>query len=500
MKKMKEEAGEGAWGALRTLFLWGTVAVCAVMGEVQEPGGSARPLNLLLVVVDDLTANALSSYGNTVCQTPHVDALSNRGVRFTRAYCQATYCGPSRAAMLSGYYPHASRVFGYGSPRAAIGNRATWPEQFRRAGFHTARVSKIFHMDVPGGIEKGSDGADDPVSWSERHNSPGPEWQAPGRGETLEGNPGGNLPVVGGNTFVVVESSLGDLLHSDGKTASTAIEFVEKRAHSEESWFLAVGFVRPHVPFVAPAAYFEPFLPFEKLVLPPKHESGLATLWAGTPKAGVNYKTSHNMRMDLQQQRKALGGYYACVRYVDAQLGRILSALDRTGSRENTVVVFTSDHGFHLGEHDFWAKVSLREESARVPLIISVPGKRAAVCDAIVELQDLYRTTAKLCGVRVSEHVQGRDLSPLLDDPSLRIRDFAFSVAPMREGFLIREESWAYLQYGEDGSGGSDLYEMNSDPFQHRNRAADPDFQKDVVRLRALLAEKLRQVRNCDLH
>jgi iduronate 2-sulfatase len=237
-------------------------------------------------------------------------------------------------------------------------------------------------MGVPGGIEEGGDGrnhnngdgADDPASWTEKFNSPGPEWKAAGVGETLEGNPDGKKPVVGGNTFVVVEAEGDDLVHSDGKTAAKAVELI--RQHADKPFFLAVGFVRPHVPFVAPKKYFEPFKPYDKLPLPPKIPGD----WDDIPKAGINYKTSVNMKMDIRRQKKALGGYYACVAYVDAQVGKVLDALEQSGQAGNTIVIFTSDHGYHLGEHDFWAKVSLRDESAMVPLIIKVPGKQPAVC------------------------------------------------------------------------------------------------------------------------
>ena len=144
-----------------------------------------QKLNVLFIISDDLTSTALSCYGNKVCQTPSIDRLAARGTRFTGAYCQGTFCGPSRASFMSGYYPHATGVLGYISPRKAIGDRATWSQHFKNSGYYTARVSKIFHMGVPGGIEEGSDGADDPASWTEKFNSQGPEWRAPGTGETL---------------------------------------------------------------------------------------------------------------------------------------------------------------------------------------------------------------------------------------------------------------------------------------------------------------------------
>ena len=182
-----------------------------------------KKYNVLFIISDDLTSTALSCYGNTVCKTPNIDALAARGTRFTRTYCQGTYCGPSRASFMSGYYPHATGVLGYKSPRPQIGNRATWSQHFKNNGYHSTRISKIYHMGVPGGIEQGGHGADDAASWTERFNSPGPEWKAPGQGETLEGNPDGKRPVVGGNTFVVVEAEGDDLVHSDGKTAANTI-------------------------------------------------------------------------------------------------------------------------------------------------------------------------------------------------------------------------------------------------------------------------------------
>ena len=449
--------------------------------------------NVLFIISDDLTSTALSCYGNEVCRTPNIDGLAAQGTRFTRAYCNATYCGPSRASFMSGYYPHATGVLGYTSPRPAIGDRATWSQHFKNAGYHTARVSKIYHMGVPGGIEEGGDGADDPASWTERFNSPGPEWKAPGVGETLEGNPDGKKPVVGGNTFVVVEAEGDDLVHSDGKTAAKACELIAQ--HQDKPFFLAVGFVRPHVPFVAPKPYFEPFLPYEKLTVPPKIPGD----WDDIPKAGINYKTSVNMKMDERRQKKAVGGYYASVAYMDAQVGKVLDALERSGQADNTLVIFTSDHGYHLGEHDFWAKVSLRDESAMVPLIVKVPGKKPAVCHSLVELIDLYPTIAQLCGLDVPARLQGRDLSPMFDDPSFSVRDAAFCVAPSSRGFLLREDRWAYLQYAEDASKGIELFDMEEDPKQYTNLAARPDHQAEVERLKAKLAAKLTEIRTNDL-
>lgn len=462
---------------------------------------AAERFNVLFIISDDLTASALSCYGNPVCKTPNIDSLAARGTRFTHAYCQATYCGPSRASFLSGYYPHATGVLGYTSPRPQIGDRATWPEHFQNDGYYSARVSKIFHMGVPGGIQTGGDGrdhdggngADDARSWTERFNSPGPEWMAAGDGETLENNPDGKKPVVGGNTFVVVEADGDDAVHADGKTAEKASQLI--REHANEPFWLGVGFVRPHVPFVAPRPYFEPFQPYAQLDLPARVDGD----WDDIPKAGINYKTSVNMKMDNRRQKKALGGYYAAVSYMDAQVGKVLDALRQAGIEDKTIVIFTSDHGYHLGEHDFWAKVSLHEESAAVPLIICVPGKKPAVCDSLVELLDLYPTTASLCGLTVPPHLQGQDISAMLDTPTTEVRDAAFGVAPSQTGFLIREGRWAYIQYGENASQGRELFDMEIDPHQFTNLATSSDYADVVDRLQAKLTRKLAEVRDNDL-
>ena len=456
------------------------------LGYSNEP----ERMNVLFIISDDLTSTALSCYGSEVCQTPHIDKIAARGTRFTRTYCQGTYCGPSRASFMSGYYPHATGVLGYVSPRPRIGDRATWSQHFKNSGYYTARVSKIFHMGVPGDIEKGSNGADDEASWTERFNSQGPEWRATGLGETLEGNPDGKRPVVGGNTFVVVAADGDDLEHSDGRTAEKACQLI--RDHQDEPFFLGVGFVRPHVPFVAPSPYFDPY-PFEDMPLPEK----ILGDWDDIPKAGINYKTSKNMKMNLEQQHKAVSGYFASVAYMDAQVGKVMQALRESGLEDRTIVIFTSDHGYHLGEHDFWAKVSLHEESAKVPLIISVPGKDPAVCNSLTELIDLYPTLSSLCGLEVPSRIQGKDLTPLFDDPDVEIRNAAFSVNG--KGFLLRTQRWAFIQYGENGKGGFELFDMQKDPRQYRNLAGDPEHAETLAEFKAALTQKLEEVRDNDL-
>ncbi|MDX2415319.1 MAG: sulfatase [Bacteroidales bacterium] len=468
------------------LLLLALILLCGCSSLPEKP-------NVLFIISDDLTATAVSSYENNVCQTPNIDKLAKQGVRYTAAYCNYPVCGPSRASLMNGYYPHASLTFGYVSGRKNIGpDRQTLAQLFKDNGYYTARVSKIFHMGVPIDIEKGTNGTDDKASWTERFNSQGPEWTAEGEAELVQGNPDGTIERKGGNVMTIVKADGDDLVHSDGKTALKACELIS--LHKDEPFFLAVGFVRPHVPFVAPLSYFDPY-PFAKIIMPEK----VVGDWDDIPKRGINYVTSVNGRMNLEQEKKAVAAYYASVSFMDAQVGKVLQRLKDEGLEKKTIVVFTSDHGFHLGEHNFWMKVSLHEESVRVPLIIKVPGKKPKVCHSLTELLDLYPTLAALAGLNYSEHIQGKSLTATIDNPELSLRDTVFSVSQGGRTFLLRTKLWAYIQYDEDAGSGMELFDMIKDPKQFTNLAADPEYADIAEAFRLGLAAKLKQVRNNDL-
>lgn len=455
---------------------------------------SEKP-NVLFIISDDLTATAVSAYGNKLNTTPNIDRLASEGVRFTRAYSQYPVCGPSRASLMFGYYPDATTTYGYVSGRENVGpDRNSWTQLFKENGYFTARVSKIYHMGVPGDIEKGSNGTDDEASWTERYNSPGPEWKAEGEAELVQNNPYGQKPRQGGNVMTIVEADGGDPVHSDGKTAEKASELI--RDHKDEPFFLAVGFVRPHVPFVAPREYFEPY-PYRQMVLPPKVQND----WDDIPPNGINYVTSVNARMSVEQEKKAVAGYYASVSYMDAQVGKVLQTLEEEGLEDNTIVIFTSDHGFHLGEHRFWMKVSLHEESVKVPLIIKAPGQEPAVTHSLTELLDLYPTVAELAGLDYSDHLQGKSLVKTLENPDHLVRDVAFSMHRWRGNFayLLRSDKWAYIQYDEDGGSGMELFDMEHDPKQYNNLAHNPLYQDIVDEFQMRLKKKLEKVRDNDL-
>ncbi|MCD6544233.1 MAG: sulfatase [Flavobacteriaceae bacterium] len=449
--------------------------------------------NVLFIIADDLTATAVSSYEHKVSQTPNIDKLAKEGVQYSKAYCQYPVCGPSRASFMSGYYPNATTTYGYVSGRENIGpNRQTWSQLFKDNGYYTARVSKIFHMGVPIDIETGSNGEDDEASWTERFNSQGPEWKAIGQAELVQGNPDGKIERKGGNVMTIVKAEGNDLVHSDGKTAKKAIELIKK--HKNEPFFLAIGFVRPHVPFVAPKKYFKPY-PFENIIMPKKVEGD----WDDIPKRGINYVTSVNGQMSLEQEKKAVAAYYASVAYMDKQVGKVLNALKEEGLEDNTIIIFTSDHGFHLGEHRFWMKVSLHEESVRVPMIIKVPGKKPAICNSFVELIDLYPTIAELAGLKTSKHLQGKSLVKTIDNPNFKVRDMAFSVSQGGKSFLLRTEKWAYIQYDEDAKSGIELYDMIKDPKQFTNLARLSAYQDLITEFKEKLKIKLLEVHSNDL-
>lgn len=450
--------------------------------------------NVLFIISDDLTTTALGAYGNPIAQTPAIDQLAKESMIFTKAYTQYPVCGPSRASFMFGYYPNATQTYGYVSGRENVGpERPSMAELFKQNGYYTARVSKIYHMGVPGDIEIGSDGKDDPASWTEKFNSQGPEWTAAGKAELVQNNPDGNIERKGGNVMTIVQADGDDLAHSDGKTAEKASELIRK--HKEEAFFLAVGFVRPHVPFVAPANYFTPF-PYEGIKLPRQVEND----WDDIPERGINYVTSVNAEMNEVQKQKAIAAYYASVSYMDAQVAKVLNTLKEEGLEDHTIVVFTSDHGFHLDEHEFWMKVSLHEESVLVPMMIKVPGMKPGQSDSFVELLDLYPTLADLAGLSYPKVIQGKNLKPVLQNPRKNVRDFAFSVTQGGKSFLIRTEDYAYIQYDEDAGSGIELYDMKRDPEQFNNLANSPEYLPVVKKMQSKLANKLKEVRENDLN
>ena len=224
------------------------------------------------------------------------------------------------------------------------------------------------------------------------------------------------------------------------------------------------------------------------MVLPPKIPGD----WDDIPKTPGNRRTSKSLQMDIHQQKKLIRAYYASVSYMDAMTGKVMKALEESGQRDNTIVIFTSDHGYHLGEHDLWSKVSIHEESARVPLIICFPRKKPAACHSFAELLDLYPTVSSLCGLKIPANIQGKDISRMLDDPTTKVRD---AILCSGKGRLYREARWALLDYGKQG----ELYDMQKDPKQYTNLFHKSEYAETVTELRQKLKAKLVEVSQNDL-
>lgn len=437
----------------------------------QQPALQARP-NVLLLVADDLAAGALSTYGNTQCRTPAIDGLAARGMRFDRAYCQYPVCGPSRVALLSGLYPRTSGVMdnGQAGPWASRDDLPpTLPQLFRAGGWQTTRISKVFHMRVPGDITAGVDGADHAPSWDRRFNCRAPEWQTPGAArhlsrEDLKKDPDKHYNLGFGTAFYVVEGDGDGLEQADHQAASRAIEVLQE--DRDRPFFLAVGFVRPHVPLVAPKSYYAPY-PAEAMALAPSVAGDVDDI----PKLGRSRSSADFGLSDPGKQRQVLRAYYASVSYLDAQVGRILAALETSGKAGNTIVIFTSDHGYHLGEHGFWQKLSLHEESARIPLIVAGPGAETGTTESLAQQIDLFPTLADMAQLDAPAHLQGRSLAPVLANPAEQVHEHVY--CGMRSGQMLRTARYAYLRW-KDGS--TELYDMRLDPLQFRNRAGDPSL------------------------
>lgn len=426
--------------------------------------GGTRP-NVLFIATDDLN-NDLGGYGHRIVRTPNLDRLARRGVRFDRAYCQFPLCSPSRSSLMTGLRPDTTRVFDLQYHfRTGLPHVVTLPQMFRGGGYTAARVGKIYHYGNPGQI--GTSGLDDPPSWDEVHNPAGIDRTR------LESALTNYTPKRGlGSAMAFHADPAGrDEEHTDGMVATRAVEWLER--HREEPFFLAVGFYKPHTPYIAPKKYFDlyekaritlPELPVGYTNRVPRPALGGTQPW---PYFGVTE----------DQARDCVRAYYAVISFLDAQVGRLLDAVDRLGLRENTIVVFWSDHGYHLGEHGLWMKQSNFEQSARVPLIIAVPGMRSAgrACARPVELLDLYPTLADLAGLPAPDGLQGTSLRPLLEHPRAEWRRPAFTQV-QRGGFpghSVRTERWRYTEW-DFGKRGLELYDHRRDPAEMRNLASDP--------------------------
>ena len=431
--------------------------------------------NVLFIISDDLKASVLGCYGDKVCKTPNIDKLAARAMVFDRAYCQGLACAPSRTSFMHSRY-HGAK------------GRVNLGQHFKANGFYSARVGKIYHMRVPGDIIAGTDGLDIPSTWTEKFNSAGQEAHTPGDyaclnlnifTRKLEGRQSTRMPH---RMFVSVSYEGDGSDQPDHKTASKTIELLRK--HKDKRFLLAAGLVRPHYPMVQPKQYFHPY-PWQKMVLPRSVPNDLEDM----PRLAITRSRSelNGIAKFPDNQRRMWSAYYASVTFMDEQVGRILDELDRLGLREKTAIVFTSDHGYHLGEHTFWQKSNLHEEVTRVPLVISMPGLKPGRSSSLVELVDLFPTLSAAAGLQAPGDLHGTSLLPILKDPVARVKESALSIHS--SGTSMRTASWTYTRY-KDGS--EELYDMKNDPGQFTNRANDVKAAVTLAEQRKAFEKRLK--------
>jgi iduronate 2-sulfatase len=445
-------------------------------------------MNVLFLAADDLR-NDLGCYGDTLVKTPNLDRLASRGLVFNRAYCQQALCNPSRASLLTGRRVDTLRLWDLRTHfRDTLPEVVTLPQHFKNNGYFTQNIGKIFHNWV-------HDLQGDPASWSvpavmhfARHDSDTP---------LTEGPPAPNLAADPKCECRDVP----DEGYFDGRVARLAVEALRERRVAGQPFFLAVGFWKPHSPFNAPKRYWDLYRRDEvPLPLPPDWpQDAPSVAWHnGRELLGEPART-----LTPEAIREMRHGYLANISYLDAQIGRVLDELDRLQLTEQTLVVFWSDHGFHLGEHSLWAKTSNFELDARVPLIIATPKAKTAgkTTEALAELMDLYPTLVELCGLPPAKGLEGVSLVPVLSSPRKSVRAAAltqhprpayFQGAPATMGYSVRTDRFRYTEWRDWKSGETtarELYDHRADPAETRNVALDSSRGREIARC----AQQLRR-------
>jgi arylsulfatase A-like enzyme len=434
---------------------------CLVFLSVARGEAIVKKPNVLFIICDDLNTD-LGCYGDPQMKTPNIDRLAARGVRFSNAFCQYPLCGPSRASFMTGLYPDQSLIRGNAIRiRERVPNVVTMSQMFRNNGWQATRIGKVYHYNVPRDI--GTDGHDDPDSWDEVVNPSG-------RDKTDESMVVTLIPGQYGATLSWLRAEGSDNEQTDGIAATEAIARIKAHAPESKPFFLAVGLYRPHTPYVAPEKYFDLY-PVDAIKVPAFHDELEKTI----PPAAFSSLRVHKEQINLNPQtsREVIQGYHASISFADTQVGRILDALDESGLAANTIVVFTSDHGYHMGQMGHWQKLTLYDQGTRVPFIIAAPGKSAAggtACPA--EMLDFYPTLAELCGLKPPATIQGVSLVPVLNDAAARPRVDALTVKDP-DGASLRTERFRYTEWGKDGVNGRELYDHKSDPEELHNLAGD---------------------------
>lgn len=474
-----------------TTLAWLMVAGAVLSQSAGARETSSRP-NVLFIAIDDLRP-ALGCYGDQVAITPNIDRLARRGTVFNRAYCQQAVCSPSRLSLLTGRRPDTIRVWDLGTHfREAIPDVVTLPQHFKNNGYHTQSLGKIYH-----GSGKPSQ---DPPSWSVKSQydfvrDPKLRYALPK-----------NLLGKGLKRSAAEAADVADNVYIDGIVCEAAMRTLAELNVSKRPFFFAVGFRKPHLPFCAPQKYWDLY-DRARIPLPAndRHPTDAPELATRSWKELEGYKDIPNDgKLTRQKVRQLRHGYYACVSYVDALVGRLLGKLVELNLVQNTVVVLWGDHGFHLGEQGLWAKANNYELSTRVPLIVSVPGESPAgtTTNALVEFVDVYPTLADICGLDAPKNVEGISLKPLLAQPDRPWKKAVFSQYPRARsghrhrghgdimGYAVRTHRYRYVEWREWNSQqvlARELYDHDSDPHETRNVAGHREHGQAIRELAGLL-------------
>ena len=439
-------------------------------------------LNVLFIIADDLNCD-IGGYGNKTVKTPNIDRLIKNGIVFENTHCQYPLCGPSRASIMTGMYSDQTKITQNNVYlRNAVPDVITMGQRFRQQGYQSVRIGKIFHYDNPSAI--GTSGTDDIHTWDQTINPYGRDKVEEYKINTL-------LPRRYGGTLSWLAADGKDEEQTDGIGATEAINQLENFSKNGQNFFLALGFYRPHTPYVAPKKYFDLYERNE-IVIPNSGEEYLATLPLPAAKSIRAKEVQLNLEEELAKEIKE--AYYATTSFVDAQLGRVLEKLKQSGLDKNTIVVFTSDHGYHLGEHGHWQKQTLFENATRVPLIFSIPWDKTMIkrTNSPVELIDIYPTIMDLLDIKIPNHVVGKSLKPLMLNNTSNIRNSALT--KWQNGYSIKTEQYRITKWGENGELGYELYNHLEDHQELNNLANDTSKFIILDSLKKIIDDRINDV------
>jgi len=456
-------------------------------------GGSAfgEKLNVLMIAVDDMRPE-LGCYGAAHVKSPNIDRLAKSGMLFERAYCQQAICGPSRASLLTGLRPDSVGIHGnHAHYRDKKPEVVTLPQFFKNEGYFTAACGKINHGVFPKGMAPKWDVMGDRESWSVPAFRPGPRYYYTEEGITAAQGIFRKMfpkrPIEKWDQYLVfgpLEEAppVDDDVLYDGQVAKRAVAYLDEFGEKKEPFFLAVGFIKPHSPYIAPKKYFDLY-ELEEIALAKNQEwpEGVPSM-AGHRSHEKRRYTDQPKKGEFSEanQRKTRHAYYACISYIDAQVGRVLDALEKNGLVENTVVMLWSDHGYHLGEKGLWGKTTNYELDTRVAMICRKPGMKTAgkKTKALVELVDVYPSLVEMCGLEVGAHLEGHSVMPLVNDPEREWKGAAFSQfskGKMR-GYAMRTEEYRYVEWVKDDEVvARELYDQMDDPEERVNLVSSGD-------------------------